>query len=81
MLQSKYWGSQASPKLTGCNSYLIEIFMLTELYEKYKATHYQDLPAINPLSFILRKAELGLDLTVSEWDWLNQHQLTEAEAR
>lgn len=51
--------------------------MLTELYEKYKATHYQDLPVINPLSFILRKAELGLDLTVSEWDWLQQHRLSE----
>jgi hypothetical protein len=53
--------------------------MLTELYEKYKATHYQDLPVINPLSFILRKAELGLDLTVSEWDWLEQHQLIETK--
>ncbi len=42
-----------------------KIFMFNELYEKYKATHYQGLPAINPLSFILRKAELGLDLTVS----------------
>lgn len=48
--------------------------MIMELYEKYKATHYQDLPTINPLSFILRKAELGHDLTVSEWDWLRQHQ-------
>lgn len=51
--------------------------MLIKLYEKYKATHYQYLPAINPLSFILRKAELGLDLTVSEWTWLKQHQLSE----
>lgn len=51
--------------------------MLTKLYKKYNATHYQDLPPINPLSFILRKAELCLDLTVSEWNWLKQHGLSE----
>ncbi len=45
-----------------------KIFIFNELYEKYKATHYQDLPAVNPLSFILRKAELALDLTASEWN-------------
>ncbi len=54
-----------------------EIFMFNELYEKYKATDYQGLPAINPLSFILRKAELGLDLTVSEWNWLKQQCFSE----
>jgi len=54
-----------------------EIFMFNELYEKYKATHYQGLSAINPLSFILRKAELGLDLTVSEWNWLKQQCFSE----
>jgi hypothetical protein len=49
------------------------------LYEKYRITDYKDLPTLNPLSFILRKAELGLDLTVSEWDWLEQHQLVETK--
>jgi hypothetical protein len=53
--------------------------MMRELYEKYKATDYQNLAEINPLSFILRKAELGLDLTASEWDWLEQHQQTEIQ--
>ena len=45
---------------------------MKELYEKYKAKNYQDLPEINPLSFILRKAELGHNLTDSEWQWLEQ---------
>ena len=51
--------------------------MINELYKKYKATDYHDLPAINPLSFILRKAELGLDLTASEWAWLRQQRFSE----
>ncbi|MFI3218423.1 MAG: hypothetical protein QX189_04815 [Methylococcales bacterium] len=53
--------------------------MFNELYEKYKATDYQGLSAINPLNFILRKAELGLDLTASEWDWLDKNQLIETK--
>lgn len=54
--------------------------MKTDLYEKYKAGHYKEMPALNPLSFILRKAELGKNLTSSEWQWLDQHQLTETQA-
>lgn len=54
--------------------------MKTDLYEKYKAGHYKGMPALNPLSFILRKAELGKNLTPSEWQWLDQHQLTETQA-
>jgi hypothetical protein len=48
---------------------------MTNLYEKYKAVQYQDLPALNPLNFILTKAELGRNLTRSEWQWLEQHHL------
>ncbi len=44
------------------------------LYEKYNVTDYKDFPALNPLTFILRKAELGLDLSVSELNWLEQYQ-------
>ncbi|NOT11916.1 MAG: hypothetical protein HOP23_08805 [Methylococcaceae bacterium] len=53
--------------------------MVTNLYEKYKAEYYKDLPVLNPLSFILRKAELGKNLTASEWQWLDQHQLIETK--
>jgi len=49
------------------------------LYEKYRITDYKNLPTLNPLSFILRKAELGLYLTVSEWNWLEHHQLVETK--
>ena len=49
--------------------------MATNLYEKYKAGHYAETDALNPLSFILRKAELGKNLTASEWLWLDQRQL------
>jgi hypothetical protein len=53
--------------------------MISKLYEKYKAENYQDLLAINPLSFILRKAELSHDLLPSEWSWLQQHQQLDRE--
>lgn len=49
------------------------------LYEKYRITDCKNLPNLNPLSFILRKAELGLDLTVSEWNWLEHHQLVKTK--
>ena len=52
--------------------------MVTNLYEKYKAKHYNELPILNPLNFILCKAELGYHLTASEWQWLEQHQLVDA---
>ena len=45
--------------------------MVIDLYEKYKAGHYAENGVINPLSFILRKAELGKNLTSSEWLWLD----------
>jgi len=51
--------------------------MMDTLYEKYRVTDYKELPALNPLSFILRKAELSLNLKISEWVWLEQHQLVE----
>jgi len=53
--------------------------LINELYEKYKAAHYAGMEALNPLSFILRKAELGFHLKASEWQWLDQHQLIETK--
>lgn len=53
--------------------------MVTDLYEKYKAEHYKNLPALNPLSFILHKAELGYNLSASEWQWLEQYKLLETK--
>jgi len=50
--------------------------MLTDLYLKYKAAPYGETD-INPLSFILRKAELGVDLTSQEGNWLHDHSLYE----
>lgn len=54
--------------------------LMFELYKKYKVanSNYENLPTLNPLSFILRKAELGHNLTESEKNWLKQHQLFEA---
>lgn len=50
--------------------------MLNEiLKEKYQATHYSSEVAHNPLSYILRKAEIGLPLKLIEWEWLEQQQL------
>ncbi len=54
--------------------------MIIDLYAKYKAEHYKEMPELNPLSFILRKAELGKNLTTAEWEWLDQHQLVDTKA-
>lgn len=54
--------------------------MIIDLYTKYKAEHYKEMPELNPLSFILRKAELGKNLTAAEWDWLDKPQLVETKA-
>ncbi len=48
--------------------------MLKALYKKYQVANYENLPALSPLGFILRKAESAHDLTVSEWNWLEQHR-------
>jgi len=51
--------------------------VITDLYKKYKTDHFQE--KLNPLSFILRKAELGEKLTGSEWEWLDKHQLNDTK--
>ena len=48
---------------------------MINLYEKYKALQCQNMPALNPLSFILTKAELARNLTPAEWQWLELHHL------
>jgi len=45
------------------------------LKEKYQATDYSSEVAHNPLSYILRKAEIGSNLNSIEWEWLEQQQL------
>ena len=45
------------------------------LKEKYQATDYSSEVARNPLSYILRKAEIGFPLKSIEWEWLEQQQL------
>ncbi|MDD2725293.1 MAG: DUF2281 domain-containing protein [Methylovulum sp.] len=46
-----------------------------KLKEKYQATAYSNEIACNPLSYILRKAEIGYNLSSIEWEWLEQRQL------
>jgi len=46
-----------------------------KLKQKYQVTAYSNEAAYNPLSYILRKAEIGCDLNVIEWEWLEQQQL------
>jgi len=46
-----------------------------KLKEKYQATAYSNEDACNPLSYILRKAEIGNNLSSIEWEWLEQQQL------
>lgn len=54
--------------------------MATDLYIKYKAERFENYPKLNPLSYILRKSELGKTLTTAEWNWLIENGLTETVA-
>ncbi len=49
--------------------------MHNNLYEKYQANQYQVDDPINPLIYILRKAEIAKSLTSSEWIWLKKNGL------
>ena len=46
-----------------------------DLYKKYKVGEFETAPAINPLTFILSKAEIGERITNSEAEWLRKSKL------
>lgn len=46
------------------------------LYEKYLVPEDQGRAPLTPLSFILRKAEMSINLAAAEWQWLEKRQLT-----
>ena len=48
----------------------------SDRYIKYKIGNFPECH-LSPLSYILRKAEVGLNLTDAEWHWLVEHQLNE----
>lgn len=50
--------------------------LISDRYLKYKTVNLHE-SVLNPLNFILRKAELGINLTDAEWYWLSWHQLDE----
>jgi hypothetical protein len=45
------------------------------LKSKYQATQYEDLSPSSLLYFILRKADLGIEITDFEFDWLGERKL------
>jgi hypothetical protein len=47
------------------------------LKSKYQATKYEDSSPSSLLYFILRKADLGIDITEIERNWLREHKLLE----
>ncbi|MFN6513581.1 MAG: hypothetical protein RMY29_003640 [Nostoc sp. CreGUA01] len=47
------------------------------LKSKYKASNYQDSSPSSLLYLILRKVDLGIELTELEFNWLREHQLFE----
>lgn len=47
------------------------------LKSKYQATQYEDSSPSSILYFILRKADLGIEITEIEKSWLRKHQLSE----
>ncbi|QSJ20763.1 hypothetical protein JYQ62_12670 [Nostoc sp. UHCC 0702] len=50
----------------------------TALKSKYQATKYEDSSPSSLLYLILRKADLGIELTELEFDWLKEYELEEA---
>jgi hypothetical protein len=49
----------------------------TSLKSKYQATKYEDSSPSSLLYFILRKADLGIEITEIEQNWLREHKLLE----
>ncbi|MDZ8105462.1 MAG: hypothetical protein RM338_07520 [Nostoc sp. DedQUE12a] len=48
------------------------------LKSKYQASNYQDSSPSSLLYLILRKVDLGIELTELEFDWLKEHKLFES---
>ncbi len=59
------------------NEHQARLKHFTALKSKYQATKYEDSSASSLLYLILRKADLGIELTDVEFDWLREHQLSE----
>jgi len=51
------------------------------LKAKYQASDYEDTSPSSPLYFILRKADLGIELTEFELAWLTNHALFQTSER
>lgn len=47
------------------------------LKSKYQAIKYEDSSPCSLLYFMLRKADLGIELTELEFDWLTKQELCE----
>ncbi|TFI55321.1 hypothetical protein BLD44_004350 [Mastigocladus laminosus UU774] len=52
----------------------------TALKSKYHASRYEDSSPASLLYLILQKVDLGIKLTILEFDWLTEHQLLETVA-
>jgi hypothetical protein len=59
------------------NEYQTRIEHFATLKSKYQATQYKDSSPSSLLYFILRKADLGIEITEIESDWLRRNELSE----
>ncbi|HAZ49835.1 MAG TPA: hypothetical protein DDW76_09030 [Cyanobacteria bacterium UBA11369] len=59
------------------NEHQARLKHFTALKSKYQATKYEDSSPSSLLYLILRKADLGIEITDVEFDWLREHQLSE----
>ncbi|MFM2064356.1 MAG: hypothetical protein RLZZ507_4027 [Cyanobacteriota bacterium] len=55
--------------------YEIKCQHFSTLKDKYQAGNYQDSSPSSPLYFILRKADLGVEIQDLEYIWLQKEQL------
>lgn len=59
------------------NEHQTRVEHFTALKSKYQATHYEDSSPSSLLYFVLRKADLGIEIAQIERDWLREHKLLE----
>jgi hypothetical protein len=71
------WDDAIAPSINMNNEAQTRVEHFAALKAKYQATKYQDTSSSSLLYFILRKADLGIEITEIERNWLREHRLLE----
>ncbi len=71
------WDDAIAPSINMNNEAQTRVEHFAALKSKYQATQYDDSSPSSLLYFILRKADLGIEITEIERNWLREHKLLE----